>query len=167
MLFRSNPTLELEILGADRAFTAAADLAALPTATDGSLRGAILKVSGFGTGMNREKGRLTGPDANEMDTESILASLKVINDSGAAIIDQDSGIIAADQAEMPIRLVTQKYGKGIVEYDDICDAAGDLYLEVDLTHPVAATGTETYDGYVGADVNGPQSALTETAFGVS
>jgi len=159
----TNPTVALQTMNASGEFAAAATLAALPTATDGSLRAAILKVSGFGAG--RDKGRLTGPDGNEMDTESFLASLKVVNDTGAPIVDLNDGeTIFAVGEEIPFRLVTQKYGKGIVVYGDICDAAGDLYLEVDLTHP--AVTTTTYDGYVGADA-AVHSALTETAFGVS
>ena len=155
-------TGELQTLGADGEFTAQTELADLPTATDGSLRAAIIKVTGFDSA---NKGRLTGPDGNEMDTEAFLASLKVVNDSGAALVDQDAEVVAAADAEIPFRLVTQKYGKGIVEYDDICDSAGDLYLELDLTHP--AVTTSTYDGYVGIEMDAVQSALTETAFGIS
>jgi hypothetical protein len=160
----TNPTQELEILGADGVFTSAATLNLLPTATDGSLRGAIMKISGFDS-VNRSKGRLTGPDGNEMDTEAFLASLKVT--TATQLLDQDGEEVAAANAELPLRLVTQKYGKGIVEYDDICDAAGDLYVELDLTHPVAAGGTATYDGYVGITMVGAQSALTETNFSTS
>jgi hypothetical protein len=160
----TNPTLALQVLGADGNFTDATTVAELPTANDNSLRGAILKISGFGAG--RDKGRLTGPDGNEMDSESFLASLKITNDSGADMVDVDGGVIAADGTELPFRLVTQRYGKGIVEYGDICDATGDLYVEVDLTHPVISTGTDTYDGYVGLDA-AALSALTETAFAVS
>ena len=155
-------TGELQTLGADGEFTAQTELGDLPTATDGSLRAAIIKVTGFDSA---NKGRLTGPDGNEMDTEAFLASLKVVNDSGAALVDQDAEVVAAADAEIPFRLVTQKYGKGIVEYDDICDSAGDLYLELDLTHP--AVTTSTYDGYVGIEMDAVQSALTETAFGIS
>mgnify|MGYP001361635057 CR=1 FL=1 len=161
----TNPTVALQTLAADGTFSAAAALSNLPTATDGSLRSAILKVSGFGAG--RDKGRLTGPDGNEMDTEAFLASLKVTNATGGDLVDPDAKVIAANGGELPIRLVTQKYGKGIVEYDDICDSAGDLYIEVDLTKPVDSNGTSTHDGYVGATMIGSQSALTETAFGVS
>jgi hypothetical protein len=153
----------LQILGADGDFTAAATLGDLPTATDGSIRAAILKVTGFDES-GEGKGRLSGPDGNEMDTESFLASLKVVNDSGAAITDGDGEAIIADAAEIPFRLVTQKYGKGIVSYDDICDAGGDLYLELDLTHP--AVSTSTYDGYAGAS-GASMDALTETAFVIS
>ena len=163
----TNPTVALQTLGADGAFSAAAAFSNLPTATDGSLRSAILKVSGFGAG--RGKGVLTGPDGNEMDTEAFLASLKVT--AAAQLIDADSKEIVAAAGELPIRLVTQKYGKGIVEYGDICDAGGDLFIEVDLTHPVAQNGgTATFDGYVGAAVNAAgltQSAMTESQFNVS
>jgi hypothetical protein len=160
----TNPVLALQTLGADGVFTVATELGDLPTATDGSLRSAIIKVTGFGAG--RDKGRLTGPDGNEMDTESFLASLKAT--AAVNLIDQDNVVIVAAAAEVPMRLVTQKYGKGIVEYDDICDAAGDLYIELDLTHPVSANGgTATYDGYVGAIMDVTQSAMTETQFDVS
>jgi len=129
-------------------------------ATDGSVRGALYCLSGF-SAIN--KGRLTGPDGNEMDTEAFLASLKLV--ATADIVDPDGFTIIATGAEAPFRLVTQRYGKGIVEYDDICDGAGNLYVEADLTHPVAATGTETFDGYVGADpADAATSAITAGLF---
>lgn len=151
----------LVTLGANGEFTAAASFAALPTATDGTLRNAIVQVSGF-TAIN--KGRLTGPDGNPMDTESFLASLKVVT-NGIAFVDQDGNTIIADGAEVPFRLVTQKYGKGIVAYDAICDDAGVIYLDLDLTHPVDAAGTSTYDGYVGA--SGVTSGDTSAKLSVS
>jgi hypothetical protein len=153
----------LKTLGADGTFTTAADFTSLPTATDGSYRAAILQISGFSSA---NAGRLTGPDGNEMDTEAFLASLKVTNGLGAAILDQDGETIFANAAEIPFRLVTQKYGKGIVDYNDICDATGVLYLELDLTHPVNANGTSTYDGYVGA-VDTSISAATGADFDIS
>ena len=66
------------------------------------------------------------------------------------------------------RVVTQKYGKGIVEYGsttnttwptngnggsfkNICDSEGTIYLEVDAQKPVCAgCGADTLDGYTGA-----------------
>jgi len=163
----TNPGRELQTLNSAGEFGYAAAFSALPTATDGSLRSAIVKVSGFTANATRSKGRLTGPDGNEMDTEAFLASLKVTNATGGNLVDQDANVIAANGGELPFRLVTQKYGKGIVDYGDICDAGGDLYIEVDLSHPVAQGGTATYDGYVGATMVGAQSALTKTAFGIS
>jgi len=127
-------------------YTDAADASTSPLATDDSLRGLMLRVSGF-SAVN--KGRLTGPDGNEMDTEAFLASLKVTNDTGADIVDADGKVIVAVGAEIPFRLVTQRYGKGIVEYNDICDSEGDLYIDLDLTHPVV--DSTTFDGYIGAD----------------
>jgi hypothetical protein len=97
-----------------------------------------------------------------MDTESFLASLKVVN-GGSALNDVDGNEILSATAEIPFRLVTQKYGKGIVSYDAICDDAGVIYLELDLTHPVAAGGTSTYDGYVGTTGLTSVSALTISA----
>lgn len=109
---------------------------------DGSLRNIILKVGGFSS---FNAGKLTGPDGNEMDTESFLASLKVfaanpIEDEGFACFDKYEGI--------PFRIVTQKYGKGIVEYNAGCDAEGFIYLDVDLAKPCKKQGA-TLDGYIG------------------
>jgi len=126
--------------------------------TDGSIRTIMLRISGF-TSLN--KGRLTGPDGNEMDTESFLASLKVT--SALALTDPDGNVIVAATGEVPFRLVTQKYGKGIVQYDDICDDAGELYIELDMSHPVAQNGTATFDGYVGSTA----TTYATTAFDAS
>jgi hypothetical protein len=120
--------------------------ASFPAATDGTVRGAMFRVSGFSS---TSKGRLNGPDGNEMDAESFLASLKVVN-GATAITDPDGNTIIAASAEVPFRLVTQKYGQGIVSYDSICDSLGALFIELDLTAPVAINGTKTFDGYVGA-----------------
>jgi hypothetical protein len=153
----------LVTLGSDGEFSTAANFSVLPKATDASLRYAILKVTGFSAS---NAGRLTGPDGNEMDTEAFLASLKVVNTSGVALIDADGETVIADDGDVPFRLVTQKYGKGIVEYGDICDALGTLYVELDLSHP--AVTTKTYDGYIGVDsTDSAMSGLTATAFNVA
>lgn len=144
-------------LGTNGEPTLRANFSLLPLATDGSLRNAIIEVTGFDT-LNRSAGRLTGPDGNEMDTESFLASLIIVNGAGEAFVDQDGNTLIANGASIPFRLVTQKYGKGIVEYGDICDANGKLYIELDLTHPVIGT-TSTYDGYTGI-VSGATTALS-------
>jgi hypothetical protein len=115
--------------------------------TDGGVRYAMLEVKGFS---NASAGRLIGPDGNQMDTESFLASFKVTNGANA-IVDKDNNVIVAAGEEIPFRLVTQKYGKGIVEYNDICSADGKLYIELDLSAPVANDQTITADGYIGAD----------------
>jgi hypothetical protein len=114
---------------------------------DGTIRNVVLKVSGFNA---FNSGKLTGPDGNEMDTEEFLASLKVITKD--AIAAKDGDIITSAFAKyesIPFRVVTQKYGKGIVEYNSkAVDAQGNIYIELDLTKP-AAKGTT--DGYVGID----------------
>lgn len=115
--------------------------------TDGGVRHAILEISGFANG---NAGRLIGPDGNQMDTESFLASFKVTN-GAQPIVDKNGNVIIAALAEIPFRLMTQRYGKGIVEYSDICDAQGKMYIELDLSAPVANDQTITADGYIGAD----------------
>ena len=126
---------------------------------DGSVRTQILSLDNF---TDAGAGRLQGPDGNEMDTEEFLASLMVTTDG--PLVDKDGQTIFESGDEVPVRVVTQRYGKGIVNYDDICTANGEIYLEVDLTHPVCITcGDGTFDGYIGASsgttsiVSGPGS----------
>lgn len=119
---------------------------------DGTVRNVILKVSGFSS-FNASK--LTGPDGNEMDTEGFLASLKVITTAEipAADVAGATGVKTAafkKYESVPFRVATQKYGKGIVEYGNACDAEGNLYIELDLAKPVVQQAG-TIDGYVGAD----------------
>ena len=122
---------------------------------DGTVRNLILKVGGFST-YNASK--LTGPDGNEMDTEEFLASLKVITKTAieAGKSKVNTAVTTASFAQfesIPFRVVTQKYGKGIVEYGGTpCDAEGNIYIELDLAKPVAEQGG-TIDGYVGVDVD--------------
>ena len=117
-------------------------------ATDGSVRNVVIAVTGFNS---NGKSTLTGPNSpngDEMDTEAFLATFKAVTSN--AILDVDGKVIIAAGQEIPLRLVTQKYGKGIVDYTNVCDASGTLYAELDLTHPCTAGGTGTYDGYIGA-----------------
>lgn len=117
---------------------------------DGTVRNVILKVTGFSS-FNASK--LTGPDGNEMDTEGFLASLKVITTEAIAStgVEGASGVTTASFKKyeaVPFRVATQKYGKGIVEYGNACDAEGNMYLELDLAKPVVQQAG-TIDGYVG------------------
>ena len=113
----------------------------VPLAFDGTARNLVLKVSGFNA---FNAGKLTGPDGNEMDTEEFLASMKVITKKAIA---SESGSAAYDAYEaVPTwRVVTQRYGKGIVEYSNPCDAEGNMYIEIDLAKPLDGT----VDGYAG------------------
>ena len=124
---------------------------------DGTLRNVILKVGGFSA---FNAGKLTGPDGNEMDTEAFLASLKVFAkadiEGEGANFDQYEGI--------PFRVVTQKYGKGIVEYNAGCDAEGYIYLDVDLAKPCKKQGA-TIDGYIG--VAGVEANALKDMFSVA
>ena len=137
-------------------------------AGDNSVRYLKIGVSGFDT--TRDAGRLTGPDGNEMDTEEFLASLKVTV-RNTDIVDVDGNVIIAQDSEVPFRLVTQKYGKGIVDYGDICSPDGCLLIEVDLTHPACTDcSSGTLDGYVGATsatTLGTDLVYSATTFDVS
>jgi len=127
---------------------------------DGTVRNVIIEVDGFSA---FNAGRLTGPDGNEMDTEGFLASLKVISMkeiTSTAMGDSAVQTSAFRKYEsIPFRVVTQKYGKGIVEYDGICDAEGKIYLELDLAKPVVQQAG-TIDGYIGVDAAQLDAAIT-------
>ena len=126
----------------------------------------VLKVTGFNTA---GQGKLVGPNGNEMDSEEFLASLQVTTTDANLL----SFLGATTGTTLPINIVTQKYGKGIVEYGakafgtgmntggyyDICDAAGVIYIQVDLQKYSAATG------FVDYQVTG--SPLGDTEFVVS
>lgn len=128
--------------GSNGAFVSAVG-ATLPASNDGTVRGVILKLTGF---TSTNKGRLTGPVGNEMDSESFLASLKVVNATGDDITNPDGTVVAADGKDLRFRLVTQQYGKGIVAYNDICDSEGSIYVEANLTLPATQS---TFDGFIG------------------
>jgi hypothetical protein len=149
-------------LGVNGVYTTLAPSATIPTATDGSVRGIILAVTGF-TPNQTNKQVMTGADGNQMDTESFLASLRIVNGANA-ILDRDGNAAIPAYGEVPFRLVTQQYGKGIVNYTNLTDNTGTLYVEADFRHPVGtnastgAAGIATYDGYIGA------SATTTSAY---
>ena len=118
---------------------------------DGSIRYAVCQVSGF---KSFNAGRLIGPDGNEMDSEAFIASLKVV--AAADIASATSGVTAFKAGEeIPFRLIAQKYGKGIVEYDNICSADGKLYIELDFGKP---STVKNLTGMVGVDAS--EVALT-------
>ena len=114
---------------------------------DGTIRNMVLAINGFAS-YNASK--LTGPDGNEMDTEAFLASLKVVAkaDIAAAMVNNTTATSFKAGENVPFRVVTQKYGKGIVEYSNPCDAQGVMYIEVDLAKPVREQSA-TIDGYIG------------------
>ena len=121
----------------------------LKSGFDGTIRNIVLAIDGFSS-FNASK--LTGPDGNEMDTEGFLASLKVITQKeiSSTTTNNASTTTFGKFESVPFRVVTQKYGKGIVEYSSICDAEGKMYIELDMAKPVIQQGA-TIDGYIGVD----------------
>ena len=113
--------------------------------TDGSVRNLLVTVTGFA---NVGAGRLIGPDGCEMDTEAFLASLHIVTTKK---IESVSGTSCFEQYEpVRFRAIAQQYGKGLVQYGDICDAEGKIVLELDLAKPIVdLEGKKTIDGYIG------------------
>jgi hypothetical protein len=95
----------------------------------------IVSFSGFS---KDGQGKLIGPNGNIMDTEEFLASAEIF----------------VSGTSRNFHIVTQKYGKGVVEYGqkststafpsgkwaDICDEEGIIYVSVDLQSYSATAG---------------------------
>ena len=131
---------------------------------DGSLSALMLQVGGFSS---YNAGRLTGPDGNEMDSEAFLASLKVVLNEDIKDED-DKGYTTFKKGEsIPFRVVTQKYGAGLVDYgENICDGDGKIYIELDLTKPCKIQG-KTINGYIGIDPDKAKDLDPDTAFNIA
>lgn len=114
-------------------------------ANDASCRNLLIDLTGFNS---YNAGHLTGPDGNEQDTESFLASLKVIMKQPIAASGNFTSWAAGESVQF--RVVTQKYGDQLVNRNDVADSKGHMYIELDLTKPVAKQGV-TFDGYIGVD----------------
>jgi len=109
-------------------------------------RSQILKLSGFST---TNPGKLTGPDGNEQDSETFLASLKFTTTADTMCCGGTSTPNIAAGQPILFRVVTQKYGYGIVDRSDLCDSNGDIYVELDLSCP-ACINCQSTDGYIGS-----------------
>jgi hypothetical protein len=134
----------------------------IPTAyAAGEYRKVLLVLSGFSSA---GAGKLIGPDGQEMDNEAFLSDLSV-NVITTASATGGSAFSGYGSNNLLFRVVTQKYGKGIVQYgsqtsttfgtngnggsyDDICSQTGLIYLEVDLQNP-CSVGANSIDGYSG------------------
>jgi hypothetical protein len=125
--------------------------------TAGEYRKVLIALSGF---TSAGAGKLIGPDGQEMDNEAFLSDLQV-----NAVQAGTNGFSGLGTSDLLFRVVTQKYGKGIVQYgsqttttfptngnggtyDNICDANGIIYLEIDCQVP-ASIGASSLDGYSG------------------
>ncbi len=137
----------VQLTGATGGFITITTSGDVQTGNDGSAKELTLAVAGFN---NYCKGGLIGPDGQDMHTESFLASLKVVaaNDIYAPTIAGVTQLLFTAGEEIPGNVVLQKYGKGIVEFDRICDATGTLYFKLDVQKP---TSTTSDGGYIGID----------------
>jgi hypothetical protein len=140
--------------------------------TAGEYRKVLIGLSGFTSG---GAGKLIGPDGQEMDNEAFLSDLQVnaVTTAGGAF----SGLGSTD---LLFRVVTQKYGKGIVQYgtqtqtsfpatgnggayDNLCSQDGIIYLEIDVQSP-ASIGANSLDGYTGFTTTIAGSGIAGTQF---
>jgi len=152
----------------------------------GNHRKVLMKLCGF---TNVGAGKLIGPDGQEMDTESFLSDLTITKGNGLGL--DASTPCPVGTGPLLFRVVTQIYGKGIVQYGnqrktnfnsftgaaatlndsgnggsfyDICDTEGCIYLEVDLSCPACPTcGDDSLDGYTGTTITGITSGTSFSA----
>jgi hypothetical protein len=131
----------------------ASDTNVVTSLTGTSVSSLLVMFSGF---TKDGQGKLIGPNGSIMDTEEFLASLE----------------IKLSGTSKNFNIVTQKYGKGIVEYGakatsanfpqgryaDICDAEGVIYVSVDLQSYSATSGFSDFTVNTGFAV----SQLTAT-----
>ena len=127
--------------------------------TLGAYRKVLVTMSGFASDA---AGKLIGPDGNPVDNESFLSDLTILGVAGNAYTSANTA------NPYLFRVVTQRYGKGIVQYgnnnanlvfpesrtgggqyDNICDIDGVIYLEIDLQVP-CTVGADSLDGYSGS-----------------
>lgn len=137
---------------------------------DGSIRQIIYGVTGFdGSNAGTSKGhnaRLGGVGGKglEIDTQEFLASFSVIYAGASPILDPYGNTIYEQGDIIETSFVKNAYGKGMVDYSDLCDANGTLYVRLNFTHPVAdCDACSTYDGYVGM-ASGTVLAAADVAF---
>jgi hypothetical protein len=135
-------------------------------------RKVLLVMTGFA---QAGAGQLIGPNGQPMDTEEFLSDLTI---RGAAANYTTAANVNNNYL---FRVVTQRYGKGIVEYGsnvtlefpnsktdggtyyNVCDAEGKIYLEVDLQVPVCIScgDADSIDGYTGSTFYSSLSAASQ------
>jgi hypothetical protein len=131
----------------------------------------IVGLSGFSSA---GVGKLIGPNGQEQDTDEFLSNLVLYTDNSTVATNLNT----STYAPLLFRVVTQKYGQGIVGpnytrtqaafnntttggnggyYDNICSTTGFIYLEIDTQVPACiACGQTTPDGYSGATLTASQ-----------
>ena len=131
-------------------------------------RKVLIVLSGFASD---GAGKLIGPDGQPMDNEAFLSDLTIYGVTGNTYTSANT------TNPYLFRVVTQRYGKGIVQYgnnnatlvfpnsktdggqyDNLCDAEGKIYLEVDLQVPVCITCGGSMDGYTGSTFSSTTAA---------
>jgi len=119
------------------------------------------------SGWSYNGGKLIGPDGSEQDSETFLASLTITANNYFTCCDsaeEGAGTVTyATGYPILFRVVTQKYGVGIVDRTDVCDSTGKIYVELDLSCPACigcTTATTTsIDGYVGMSAHSSEMAF--------
>jgi hypothetical protein len=138
---------------------------AYTTNSSAEYRKIIVALSGF---TSAGIGKLIGPNGQEQDTDEFLSNLVLYTDVATVATNLNTSTFTP----LLYRVVTQKYGQGIVGpnstrtqapfnttttggnggyYDKTCDQFGFIYLEIDTQVPACiACGQTTPDGYSGA-----------------
>jgi hypothetical protein len=160
------------------------ELQPLEITTPGQYRKLILKMCGWSPIVG--SGKLLAPDGNEVDSETFLADLKIFANTGLQLSANTPCSVIQNSSNQYIpllfRVVTQQYGKGIVnptynkqtagwpaqgnggQFDNVCNVEGCILLEVDLSCPACADcGSSSLDGYTGTTIAEATSGGSFTA----
>jgi hypothetical protein len=151
---------------------------AYTTNNNAEFRKIIVALSGF---TQAGVGKLIGPNGQEQDTDEFLSNLVLYTDNATVA----SNLNTATFSPLLFRVVTQKYGQGIVGpnytrtqaafnttttggnggyYDNVCNQSGFIYLEIDTQVPACiACGQTTPDGYSGATLTPSLTAWSGTS----
>ena len=138
---------------------------AYATNSNVEFRKILVALSGF---TQAGVGKLIGPNGQEQDTDEFLSNLVLYTDVATVATNLNTSTFTP----LLFRVVTQKYGQGIVGpnstrtqaafnttttggnggyYDNVCNQSGFIYLEIDTQVPACiACGQTTPDGYSGA-----------------
>jgi len=138
---------------------------AYTTNSSAEYRKIIVALSGF---TQAGLGKLIGPNGQEQDTDEFLSNLVLYTDVATVATNLNTSTFTP----LLFRVVTQKYGQGIVGpnstrtqaafnstttggnggyFDNVCNQSGFIYLEIDTQVPACiACGQSTPDGYSGA-----------------
>jgi len=142
----------------------------LRLSSDGSIRTAMFAVSGFdGSNPGTSRGHTArlgakGGRGLEIDTQEFLSTFDIVYVGSTPILDAYGNVLYTSGDSIDYRMVANRYGKHLVDYNNYCDADGNLLVELEFMNAVTDCDTcPTFDGFIGA-ASGTNIATEDIAF---